>query len=105
MPATSSSALFPLKWALKFVLHGPGGLADLRALSTAYDSNDFKLGGYGSVYLRAILRSKLSVAIAKVALIKALFFIQCAALAKLVGDIHENPPQTLVPAPTLKTAR
>jgi hypothetical protein len=59
----------------------------------------------GSVYLRAILRSKLSVAIAKVALIKALFFIQCAALAKLVGDIHENPPQTLVPAPTLKTAR
>src|SRR4029077_3085852 len=38
MPATSSSALFPLKWALKFVLHGPGGLADLRALSTAYDS-------------------------------------------------------------------
>jgi hypothetical protein len=51
------------------------------------------------------LRSKLSVAIAKVALIKALFFIQCAALAKLVGDIPENPPQTLVPAPTLKTAR
>ena len=37
----------PLKWALKFVLHGPGGLADLRALSTAYDSNDSKLGGYG----------------------------------------------------------
>jgi hypothetical protein len=42
-------------------------------------------------------------AIAKVA-DEALFFIQWAALAKLVGNIHKNPTQNLVSVATLKAA-
>src|ERR1700730_2280471 len=35
---------------------------------------------------------------------EALFFIQRAALAKLVGNIHQSPAQNLVSAPALKAA-
>ena len=35
---------------------------------------------------------------------EALFFIQCAFVAKLIGDIRQDPTQDFVVAPSLKTA-
>src|SRR6266487_1207782 len=34
---------------------------------------------------------------------EAFFFVQCASVAKLVGNIRQHPPQNLIAAPSLKT--